>query len=169
MCPAQWVKSRKRLFELSLSGLIYGLKVSTKILISAILFMMPLQKKLKKRLFFAQENPGTLISSAFKLCKHIIETDYDPNEWNIYPFHFSDGDNWSADDTKMCLSLLDDHILPASNMFCYGQVESRYGSGQFYKDLNAKYHQDHEKVILSKIKNKDAILDSIKEFLGKGK
>ncbi|MBC76797.1 MAG: hypothetical protein CME64_12355 [Halobacteriovoraceae bacterium] len=127
-------------------------------------------KEVEEETFFrTRESGGTLISSAFKLCKHIIETDYDPNEWNIYPFHFSDGDNWSADDTKMCLSLLDDHILPASNMFCYGQVESRYGSGQFYKDLNAKYHLDHEKVILSKIKNKDAILDSIKEFLGKGK
>ena len=54
-------------------------------------------------------------------------------------------------------------------MFCYGQVESRYGSGQFYKDLSAKYGKENEDVILSKIKDKDAILDSIKEFLGKGK
>ena len=54
-------------------------------------------------------------------------------------------------------------------MFCYGQVESRYGSGQFFKDLAQKYGTDHDSVILSKIKNKEAILDSIKEFLGKGK
>jgi uncharacterized protein len=47
--------------------------------------------------------------------------------------------------------------------------ESRYGSGQFYKDLVARYGQDHEKLTLSKIKNKEGILDSIKEFLGKGK
>ena len=54
-------------------------------------------------------------------------------------------------------------------MFCYGQVESRYGSGQFFKDLRSKFPETSEDVILSKIKNKDAILDSIKEFLGKGK
>lgn len=119
--------------------------------------------------FRTRESGGTLISSAFKLCKEIIEADYNPNEWNIYPFHFSDGDNWSADDTKVCLELLDDFLLPNSNMFCYGQVESRYGSGQFYKDLSAKYGTEHDEVILSKIKNKEAILDSIKEFLGKGK
>lgn len=127
-------------------------------------------KEVEEDVFFrTRESGGTLISSAFKLCKNIIEEDYNPSEWNIYPFHFSDGDNWSADDTKVCLQLLDEFILPNSNMFCYGQVESRYGSGQFYKDLSQKYGTDHDSVILSKIKNKDAILDSIKEFLGKGK
>lgn len=119
--------------------------------------------------FRTRESGGTLISSAYNLCKEIIVNDYNPAEWNIYPFHFSDGDNWSADDTKLCLELLDTHILPVSNVFCYGQVESRYGSGQFYKDLTGKYGGDSEDVILSKIKNKDGILDSIKEFLGKGK
>lgn len=127
-------------------------------------------KEVDEQTFFrTRESGGTLISSALKLCKDIIEEDYNPNEWNIYPFHFSDGDNWSADDTKVCLEILDDFILPNCNMFCYGQVESRYGSGQFYKDLNGKYGKEHESVILSKIKNKEAILDSIKEFLGKGK
>ncbi|ATH07714.1 hypothetical protein BIY24_07075 [Halobacteriovorax marinus] len=127
-------------------------------------------KEVEEEVFFkTRESGGTLISSALKLCREIIQTDYNSSEWNIYPFHFSDGDNWSTDDTKLCLDILDKDILPNSNVFCYGQVESRYGSGQFYKDLHAKYGTDNEGVILSKIKNKDAILDSIKEFLGKGK
>ncbi len=127
-------------------------------------------KEVDEQTFFrTRESGGTLISSAFSLCRDIINQDYDPNEWNIYPFHFSDGDNWSADDTKLCMDILDQSILPASNVFCYGQVESRYGSGQFYKDLLAKYGNQADKMILSKIKNKDGILDSIKEFLGKGK
>ncbi len=127
-------------------------------------------KEVDEQTFFrTRESGGTLISSAFKLCREMIEEDYNPSEWNIYPFHFSDGDNWSTDDTKLCLDILDNDILPASNMFCYGQVESRYGSGQFYKDLVGHYKEEHDKVTLSKIKNKEAILDSIKEFLGKGK
>lgn len=127
-------------------------------------------KEVDEQTFFrTRESGGTLISSAYHLCRNIIESDYNPSEWNIYPFHFSDGDNWSADDTKVCLELLDQTIIPSSNMFCYGQVESRYGSGQFYKDLNAKYGKNSEEVILSKIKNKDGILDSIKDFLGKGR
>jgi uncharacterized sporulation protein YeaH/YhbH (DUF444 family) len=127
-------------------------------------------KEVDEETFFkTRESGGTLISSAFKLCKEVIEADYSPSEWNIYPFHFSDGDNWSTDDTKLCLDLLDNFLLPSCNVFCYGQVESRYGSGQFYKDLHSKYGDQNDQVILSKIKNKDAIMDSIKDFLGKGK
>jgi uncharacterized sporulation protein YeaH/YhbH (DUF444 family) len=127
-------------------------------------------KEVDEETFFrTRESGGTLISSAFKLCQEIIDADYNPDEWNIYPFHFSDGDNWSTDDTKLCMEILEGHILPASNVFCYGQVESRYGSGQFYKDLIGKYGNENEKVILSKIKNKESIMDSIREFLGKGK
>lgn len=119
--------------------------------------------------FRTRESGGTLISSALKYCEKIIETDYSPDDWNIYPFHFSDGDNWSSEDTKICLDLLDQSLLPKVNVFCYGQVESRYGSGQFYKDLKEHYGTDHDSVILSKIENKDGILNSIKDFLGKGK
>lgn len=116
-----------------------------------------------------RESGGTLISSAYKLCEKIIETDYPPTDWNIYLFHFSDGDNWSGEDTKLCLDLMQVTLLPKVNAFCYGQVESRYGSGQFFKDLIEFFGGDHETVILSRIENKDGILASIKEFLGKGK
>ena len=116
-----------------------------------------------------RESGGTLISSAYKLCHKIIENDYPPSDWNIYPFHFSDGDNWSSEDTKLCMEILNQQILPAANVFCYGQVESRYGSGQFYKDLKEQYGAAHDRVVLSRVENKDGILQSIKDFLGKGK
>lgn len=116
-----------------------------------------------------RESGGTLISSAYKLCAKLIETEYHPSEWNIYPFHFSDGDNWSSEDTKLCMDVLEKELLTACNVFCYGQVESRYGSGQFYKDLKEHFGTEHESVILSRIENKEGILPSIKEFLGKGK
>jgi len=118
--------------------------------------------------FRTSESGGTLISSAYKLCREIIMREYPPQEWNIYPFHFSDGDNWSGDDTRLCMNILKESILPAVNFFGYGQVESKYGSGQFIKDLEKEFPSE-DKIILSKVKNKDAILPSIKEFLGKGR
>ncbi|HPM41754.1 MAG TPA: DUF444 family protein, partial [bacterium] len=123
----------------------------------------------RETFFHTRESGGTIISSAYKLFLKIVEEHYNPAEWNIYPFHFSDGDNWSGNDTEECLNLLSTHIMPISNVFCYGQVESEYGSGQFMKDLEERFPPPQEKLITSKIPNREAILDSIKTFLGKGK
>jgi hypothetical protein len=97
-----------------------------------------------------------------------MDDHYTPEEWNVYPFHFSDGDNWSMDDTLTCMELLKKNILPRANMFAYGQVESPYGSGQFIKDLREHFGKD-EQVVTSEIRDKDGIVGSIKDFLGKGK
>ncbi|MBI5496609.1 MAG: DUF444 family protein [Deltaproteobacteria bacterium] len=122
----------------------------------------------RETFFHTRESGGTMISSAYKLCAQLIEDHYPASEWNIYPFHFSDGDNWSADDTRQCIQLLKDNILPKVNMFAYGQVESPYGSGQFLKDLEENFDGD-ERVALSEIKDKEGIYQSIKDFLGRGK
>ncbi len=118
--------------------------------------------------FRTSESGGTLISSAYKLCQQIIEQDYPVDQWNIYPFHFSDGDNWSSEDSRICMKIIRDFFLPNTNVFSYGQVESKYGSGQFMKDLQKEFPND-DRITLSQIENKDKILDSIKDFLGKGK
>jgi sporulation protein YhbH len=119
--------------------------------------------------FHTRESGGTIISSAYKLCQKIIEADYDALEWNVYPFHFSDGDNWSANDTQECLNLLQNYFFKIANMFCYGQVESEFGSGQFLKDLKDRFGDEHDNLIVSQIENREGILKSIKDFLGKGK
>ncbi len=129
-------------------------------------------KEVDRETFFStRESGGTIISSAYVLLEEMITRSFSPQEWNIYPFHFSDGDNWSADDTKKCLDILSQRILPKVNMFCYGQVESLYGSGQFLKDLRDHYQGTapySDRVISSRIPGKDAIYDSIKDFLKKG-
>ena len=118
--------------------------------------------------FRTRESGGTMISSAYRLASEIVERDYPVSEWNIYMFHFSDGDNWSVDDTLVCIQLLRDKLLPAANIFCYGQVESPYGSGQFIKDLG-EHLKDDARVITSEIADRNAITESIRDFLGKGK
>jgi uncharacterized protein len=118
--------------------------------------------------FRTRESGGTMISSAYRLCAKMIEDEFPPSEWNIYPFQFSDGDNWSADDTSACMEVLKRHILPKVNLFCYGQVESPYGSGEFIADLRGSFAEEPN-LVTSEIANKDDIADSIRAFLGKGK
>lgn len=125
-------------------------------------------KEVDRETFYTtRESGGTRISSAYRLAHEIIESD-DPHEsWNIYLFHFSDGDNWGGGDDEICFKLMRDHLLPVANLFGYGQVESRYGSGQFISALEANVQADN--LILSRIADRNAIPDSIKEFLGKGR
>jgi hypothetical protein len=118
--------------------------------------------------YHTRESGGTVISSAYVLCNKIIKEEYNPEDWNIYPFHFSDGDNWSGGDTARCMKLLKEELLPQSNQFSYGQVKSHYGSGQFIKDLQ-KNLAEEETLVSSEINSKDDILQSIKDFLGKGR
>ncbi|MSS73846.1 MAG: DUF444 family protein [Candidatus Latescibacteria bacterium] len=117
--------------------------------------------------YHTRESGGTMISSAYKLCDKIIDENYNPAEWNIYCFHFSDGDNW-GEDNDWCVEILEKQVLPKSNLFCYGQVESPYGSGQFIRTLHDLF-SERKNVVMSEIKDKDGIYDSIKEFLGKGR
>ena len=115
-----------------------------------------------------RESGGTMISSAYKLARDILAADYPSANWNIYLFHFSDGDNWSADDTRVCLETLQNDLLPIANLFCYGQVESPYGSGQFVKDLRENLGE-RDNLALSEIADKEAVYQSIKDFLGRGR
>jgi len=114
-----------------------------------------------------RESGGTRISSAYAAAQKIISRDFPPDEWNIYCFQFSDGDNW-GDDNDDCLNFLAENLLPVSNLFCYGQVESPYGSGDFIRELSG-LQDEWESLILSEIPGKDAIYDSIKDFLGTGR
>jgi hypothetical protein len=118
--------------------------------------------------FHLRESGGTKISSAYELCLKVIADKYPSSEWNVYPFHFSDGDNWSSRDTERCVDLLRGELLPRVNQFCYGQVKSAYGSGQFKKDLDQAFKAD-DHVVTTDILDRDGILPSIKAFLGKGR
>ncbi len=126
-------------------------------------------KEVDENTFYrVRESGGTLISSAYKLALDMLKQDYPVGNWNTYVFHFSDGDNWSGEDTKLCLDMLKNEMLPIVNQFSYGQVESRYGSGQFFKDLIERFPSE-EKIVASRIADREGIYDSIKHFLGTGR
>jgi uncharacterized protein len=122
----------------------------------------------RETFYSTRESGGTVISSAYQLARDLIRASFPPSDWNLYLFHFSDGDNWSQGDTQECIALLRDELLPAVNLFGYGQVESPYGTGQFLHDLGAAL-EDRDNLVLSPIENKDAIYTSIRAFLGRGR
>jgi len=122
----------------------------------------------RETFFRIREDGGTRISSAFRLARELIESRYAATEWNIYVFHFSDGDNSSESDSRECCAILREHLLLNVNLFGYCQVASAYGSGNFINVLHE--HLGHEEaVITSRVNTKDDIYDSIKTFFSPGR
>lgn len=118
--------------------------------------------------FHIREDGGTKISSAFKVCKELLERHYAPDEWNTYLFQFSDGDNSSESDSRECCRMLKSELLPRVNQFGYCQVASAYGSGNFINVIRDQL-SDAENVVTSRVNTKDDIYDSIKAFFTKGR
>lgn len=133
--------------------------------------------------YHTKESGGTKISSAYNEFASLITPNvgarlgdkrliYSPEEYNIYGFHFSDGDNWGGGDTKLCMEILEKNILPKSNLFGYFQVQSPFGSGEFKNDLELYIKEDEikkGKVKTTQIEsdNSEAIFASLKAVLGK--
>jgi len=118
--------------------------------------------------FRTKESGGTLISSAYRFVHDVIRREYPVDDWNLYVFHFSDGDNWSEDDSRLCAEILGEQVLPVANLVAYGQVKSAYGSGGFLPFLETAL-EDPENLTLARIDGKEEILDAIRAFLGKGR
>ena len=56
--------------------------------------------------FFSKgESGGTICSSAYRKALELIDNKYQPSRYNIYPFHFSDGDNLTSDNNR-CVKLV---------------------------------------------------------------
>ncbi|SFM68358.1 hypothetical protein SAMN04487963_3342 [Marinobacter zhejiangensis] len=75
----------------------------------------------EEEFFYSRETGGTIVSSALKLMKKIVDARYPPSEWNIYAAQASDGDNWN-DDSPICGKLLKNGILPLVQYFAYVEI-----------------------------------------------
>lgn len=74
----------------------------------------------EEEFFTKGESGGTICSSAYQLALQLIDKSYPPSQYNIYPFHFSDGDNLTSDNER-CVKLIEE-LMKRSNMFGYGEV-----------------------------------------------
>lgn len=55
----------------------------------------------EKQFFSFSPNGGTLISPSMTMVKEIIDSRYNPSDWNVYTFYCGDGDNWSQDNANV--------------------------------------------------------------------
>ena len=71
--------------------------------------------------FHKVESGGTYISSGYIRALDIIEERYNPEVWNIYSVHCSDGDNW-PEDKKTAVQYLE-KLVDVSNLAGYIEIK----------------------------------------------
>ncbi|TCO74557.1 sporulation protein YhbH [Marinisporobacter balticus] len=117
--------------------------------------------------FHKGESGGTYISSGYEKALEIIEKRYNPEVWNVYAFHCSDGDNWTEDNKNAVASAK--KLCEICNLFGYGEIVPGYYTrmstikAQF--NLNVKY-PNFSIVTMSR---KEDIVPALRRLLDKEK
>jgi hypothetical protein len=110
--------------------------------------------------FFSKgESGGTICSSAYRKALELIESKYNPTRYNIYPFHFSDGDNLTSDNAR-CVKLVE-QIMKVSNMFGYGEV-NQYNRESSLRSVYSKINHKYFKVYI--LREKSDVFNALKLF-----
>ncbi len=71
------------------------------------------------------ESGGTSCYSAYELATSLIDTEYPTSKWNVYPFHFSDGEDWDVDRT---VNSLEKMLARGVANFGYGEIQTEHSS-----------------------------------------
>ncbi|MEW9667396.1 sporulation protein YhbH [Ammoniphilus sp. 3BR4] len=113
----------------------------------------------EEHFFTKGEMGGTVCSSAYKLAMELIRTKYSPSRYNIYPIHFSDGDNLPSDNDE-CTQIIQ-KMMEVTNFFAYGEINQHHRMstlGDVFKGIN------HPKLRTSVIYERKDILGALKTF-----
>lgn len=116
----------------------------------------------EEEFFTKGESGGTICSSAYVKALDLIKEKYNPIRYNIYPVHFSDGENMSMDNEK-CMKLVQE-LMDISSMFGYGEVNqhSRYSTL-----MNTYKKIDNPKFKHYILKQKSDVYEALKSFFQK--
>jgi uncharacterized sporulation protein YeaH/YhbH (DUF444 family) len=117
--------------------------------------------------FSLGESGGTRVSSAYQLCLETIDSRYPAEQWNIYPFHFSDGDNWGDEDNRRCVALVKE-LITRCNLFGYGEIKdeaySRWSTSSLMSALTTVAAPEFVGIT---IKSKEDVYPALKKFFRK--
>ncbi len=121
-------------------------------------------KEVTEEEFFTRgESGGTKVSSAYQLALELAETRYRPEDWNLYPFHFSDGDNWPSDNA-LCKDLVS-QLLASSALFGYGEI--RQGRYAYHSTLMSTFEQIHHPNLMPLVIGaKSDVYPALRKFFG---
>ncbi|TCL38760.1 hypothetical protein EV210_103240 [Anaerospora hongkongensis] len=122
-------------------------------------------KEVNEQEFFHKgESGGTFISSGYAKALEIIEQRYNPEVWNIYAFHCSDGDNWTEDNPRAMA--LAEKLCEVCNLFGYGEVAA---DGYWQKTIGQLFREiiRSDRFVTATITAKEDVWPAFRNILAK--
>lgn len=105
---------------------------------------------------------GTKCSSANKMAVDLTKDRYPTSRYNVYPLHFSDGDNWGGGDNELCVDLVQQMLDDDINQYAYVHIDSRNrGPSGLLKEYQSSLHDDRFKGVV--INQKEDVLDALQQ------
>lgn len=135
--------------------------------------------------FHKMESGGTKCHTAIDKANHLIDTEYQVDEWNVYCVYISDGEDW---DTKKTISSITQMLRKGINMLSYVEIDPTYnennnisffpGYGSLLKDIRKVWSFKHSKdagtdfykntehrFLLGVIKGREHVFPALKHML----
>jgi hypothetical protein len=109
---------------------------------------------------------GTMISSAFDLAEQVIDKSYPPDEWNIYLFYLSDGENWGGDNERCVKHMI--NLQKICSLIGITEVKGASQWAQFIQYIEEELTSgtlDSEIVVAGAVDTQDHVLRQLKMFL----
>ncbi|KAJ52793.1 hypothetical protein BD780_002080 [Clostridium tetanomorphum] len=115
----------------------------------------------EEEFFHKVESGGTYISSGYKMALDIIKEKFNPENYNIYAFHASDGDNWSEDNERAVKAA--NELSDICNLFGYAEIMT-YG---YVSSIRKRYDKDvkKENFIAVTMQKKEDLWNALRELL----
>lgn len=125
-------------------------------------------KEVDEHAFFTLgDSGGTRMSEAYKLAQQIIDQRYNPREWNIYPFLFTDGYNWGDQE---CVEEIR-KMVAICNLVGYGEIASDvWNQSTSFAPLGQAIQEafaNEPRVCTVKINSKEDVWPALKKFFRK--
>lgn len=119
-------------------------------------------REVSEQEFFTKgESGGTKCSSVYELALQVIDERYPPRDYNIYPFHFSDGDNLPFDNPR-CAQLVTE-LLEKVNAMGYAEINPH---GRRSSLMSVFSQVKHPGLVCCTIRDKSGVYPALRAFFG---
>lgn len=112
--------------------------------------------------FKLRSDGGTAMSAGHKKAKGIIDKEYSPNEWDIFIWHASDGENSPQDNVH--LAYLIEEMCQICRVICLTEIKSSSSPVSTAEEMK-RLASRQENFIVTHLNNPDDVRESLKMFI----